>query len=113
MKYKLGCIIALLHHVRDQPKESPINPEKWAKRKIDISAKDSLEHGKTTYSAISQIIIASPSTRTHNLTAMVSLRSTSDRYDIPSKPNISIRTANRYGPILTAPYFWSHGEWRP
>ncbi|HZJ35178.1 MAG TPA: DUF3124 domain-containing protein [Gillisia sp.] len=61
----------------DNPKEiSSFDPVKWEKRRIDISQKDSLETGKTYLSIYSQIYSVTEH-KTHNLTAMVSLRNTS------------------------------------
>lgn len=61
----------------DNPKEiSSIDPVKWKKRMVDISQKDSLEVGKTYLSIYSQIYSLTEH-KTHNLTAMVSLRNTS------------------------------------
>ena len=56
---------------------SSINPENWSKRKNNISQKDSLEYGKSYLSIYSQIYSISEH-KTHNLTAMISLRNTSD-----------------------------------
>ncbi|MGB5555918.1 MAG: DUF3124 domain-containing protein [Flavobacteriaceae bacterium] len=62
----------------DEKKEmSSINPENWSKRKADISKMDSLEYGKSYLSIYSQIY-SQTEHKTHNLTAMVSLRNTSD-----------------------------------
>tara|TARA_R110002073_G_scaffold4213_1_gene27929 strand:+ start:69077 stop:69538 length:462 start_codon:yes stop_codon:yes gene_type:complete len=61
----------------ESPKEySSVNPVNWEKRTIDISQKDSLEFGRTYLSSYSQIYSMSEH-RTHNLTAMASLRNTS------------------------------------
>jgi hypothetical protein len=61
----------------DNPNEiSSFNPVKWNKRMVDISQKDSLEVGKTYLSIYSQIYSVTEH-KTHNLTAMVSLRNTS------------------------------------
>jgi hypothetical protein len=77
-----------------QEKEiSSINPENWSKRKITLSAKDSLEYGKSYLSIYSQIY-SSTEHKTHNLTAMVSLRNTSDIDTIY---------------LLKAEYFDTHG----
>jgi hypothetical protein len=56
---------------------SSINPENWSKRTANLIAKDSLEYGKSYLSIYSQIYSMSEH-KTHNLTAMVSLRNTSD-----------------------------------
>jgi hypothetical protein len=78
----------------EQEKEiSSINPENWSKRKVTINAKDSLEYGKSYLSIYSQIY-SSTEHKTHNLTAMVSLRNTSD-------------TDTIY--LLKAEYFDTHG----
>jgi len=55
---------------------SSLNPVNWETRSIDISQKDSLEFGRTYLSSYSQIYSMSEH-RTHNLTAMASLRNTS------------------------------------
>ncbi|WP_435415496.1 DUF3124 domain-containing protein [Polaribacter aestuariivivens] len=72
---------------------SSVNEENWSKRKIDISKKDSLEYGKSYLSIYSQIYSVSEH-KTHNLTAMISLRNVSD-------------TDSIY--ILKAKYFDTHG----
>ncbi|WP_067144767.1 DUF3124 domain-containing protein [Pseudotamlana agarivorans] len=59
-----------------QQQVSSIHPENWSKRTIDISHKDSLQVGASYLSIYSQIFSLSES-KTHNLTAMVSLRNTS------------------------------------
>ncbi|PKQ65820.1 hypothetical protein BZG02_02110 [Labilibaculum filiforme] len=56
---------------------SSVNPENWIKRSIDISNMDSLEYGKSYLSIYSQIYSKSEH-KTHNLTAMASMRNTSD-----------------------------------
>ncbi|GEQ85850.1 hypothetical protein ULMS_13580 [Patiriisocius marinistellae] len=56
---------------------SSYNSENWSKRAINISAKDSLEYGKSYLSVYSEIYSISEH-RKHGLTAMVSLRNTSD-----------------------------------
>ncbi|SHJ41538.1 DUF3124 domain-containing protein [Pseudozobellia thermophila] len=84
----LGCDL--------EPKKeiSSFNPENWSKRKIDISQKDSLDHGKSYLSIYSQIYSLSEH-KTHNLTAMVSMRNTSDQDTIY---------------LLKAEYFDTHGH---
>ena len=79
MKEKLvGLIIVLALIACNNPKEiSSINPENWTKRMLDITQKDSLEYGKSYLSIYSQIYSMSEH-KTHNLTAMISLRNTSD-----------------------------------
>ena len=56
---------------------SSINPENWSKRSVDLSKKDSLEYGKSYLSVYSQIYSFSQHQK-FNLTAMISLRNTSD-----------------------------------
>lgn len=68
---------------------SSIDSENWSKRKMDISSKDSLEYGKTYLSIYSQIYSLTEH-KTHNLTAMASLRNTSD------KDTIFLLSANYY-----------------
>ena len=69
--------LSLLSCNNKQKEVSSINTENWSKRMIDISLKDSLEIGKSYLSIYSQIYSLSEH-KTHNLTAMVSLRNTSD-----------------------------------
>ncbi|MCB0382690.1 MAG: DUF3124 domain-containing protein [Psychroserpens sp.] len=57
---------------------SSIHPENWTKRAIKINSTDSLISGKTYLSVYSQIYSQSEH-KTHNLTAMVSLRNTSTK----------------------------------
>ena len=73
---------------------SSINPENWNKRSANISAKDSLEYGKSYLSIYSQIYSISEH-KTHNLTAMVSMRNTSDLDTVY---------------LLKATYFDTHGS---
>ncbi|OBX21756.1 MULTISPECIES: DUF3124 domain-containing protein [Bizionia] len=68
--------------------------ENWNKRHKDINPKDSLEHGKTYLSIYSQIYSMSQH-KTHNLTAMASMRNTSDSDTIY---------------IVSAKYYDSHGQ---
>ncbi len=78
MKQLIYIFIATLTMMAcDNPKEiSSFDPVKWEKRMMDISQKDSLEVGKTYLSIYSQIYSVTEH-KTHNLTAMVSLRNTS------------------------------------
>lgn len=62
---------------QQQNEISSINPENWSKRKVALSQNDSLEYGKSYLSIYSQIYSTSEH-KTHNLTAMASLRNTSD-----------------------------------
>ena len=79
MKTKILSIIALILILSCNEKKevSSVNPENWSKRAANLSLKDSLEYGKSYLSIYSQIYSMSEH-KTHNLTAMVSLRNTSD-----------------------------------
>lgn len=70
-------IVFLLVGCNSNTEISSINPENWTKRTANISAMDSLEYGKSYLSIYSQIYNLSEH-KTYNLTAMVSLRNTSD-----------------------------------
>ncbi|MFC4690477.1 DUF3124 domain-containing protein [Dokdonia genika] len=61
----------------EQPQVSSVNPENWGARTARIPTSDTLAVGKTYLSIYSQIFSYSEH-KTHNLTAMVSLRNTSD-----------------------------------
>jgi len=61
----------------EQPQVSSVNPENWGARTATIPTGDTLAVGKTYLSIYSQIFSYSEH-KTHNLTAMVSLRNTSD-----------------------------------
>lgn len=74
----ISIIIAFILLSCQETKEiSSINPENWSKRIANIKATDTLELGKSYLSIYSQIYSISEHA-THNLTAMVSLRNTSD-----------------------------------
>lgn len=73
---------------------SSIDPENWNKRRSEINPLDSLEFGKSYLSVYSQIYSHSEH-RTHNLTAMISMRNTSDKDTIY---------------LLHAMYFDTHGN---
>ncbi|QLG46880.1 DUF3124 domain-containing protein [Costertonia aggregata] len=79
MKFQYALVILFFGITSCQEKDmiSSKNSEDWSKRSIDISNKDSLEYGKSYLSIYSQIYSLSQH-KTHNLTAMVSLRNTSD-----------------------------------
>jgi hypothetical protein len=72
---------------------SSINPENWSKRQVSLNSKDSLVHGKSYLSIYSQIYSSSEH-KTHNLTAMASLRNTSEKDTVY---------------LLKAEYFDTHG----
>ncbi|TXE06058.1 DUF3124 domain-containing protein [Seonamhaeicola algicola] len=85
----------LVYNCEEKKQISSINPDNWAKRHIaNLSATDSLEYGKSYLSIYSQIYSLTEN-KTHNLTAMVSLRNTSD-------------TDTIY--ILNAQYYDTHGK---
>ncbi|RKR12902.1 uncharacterized protein DUF3124 [Maribacter vaceletii] len=73
---------------------SSVATENWTKRAASTSVKDSLEYGKSYLSIYSQIYSLSEHKR-HNLTAMVSLRNTSDKDTIY---------------LLNSKYFDTHGK---
>ena len=89
----LSFVTITLFGCMEEKEISSINPENWSKRKITLNTKDSLEYGKSYLSIYSQIYSSSEH-KTHNLTAMVSLRNTSDLDTIY---------------ILKAEYFDTHG----
>ncbi|WP_445734465.1 DUF3124 domain-containing protein [Mariniflexile sp.] len=90
----LILFIALLFACNERNEISSINPENWSKRTANLNTKDSLESGKSYLSIYSQIYSLSEH-KTHNLTAMVSLRNTSDLDTIY---------------ILKAEYYDTHGK---
>jgi hypothetical protein len=95
LKYISVILLLLLTLGCEEKQEiSSINPENWSKRTADLSAKDSLEYGKSYLSIYSQIYSMSEH-KTHNLTAMVSLRNTSDLDTIY---------------VLRAEYYDTHGK---
>jgi hypothetical protein len=77
IKYLSILLVMVLFSCTEKKEISSINQENWAKRAANISDKDSLEHGKSYLSIYSQIYSMSEH-KTHNLTAMASLRNTSD-----------------------------------
>ncbi|MBT8187795.1 MAG: DUF3124 domain-containing protein [Croceitalea sp.] len=79
MRFKTYIVVFsfLLLACQQQTELSSINPENWSKRKVVLSEQDSLEYGKSYLSIYSQIYSTSEH-KTHNLTAMASLRNTSD-----------------------------------
>ncbi|MUH34392.1 DUF3124 domain-containing protein [Zobellia amurskyensis] len=94
-KYFLTLLsISLLASCMEEKEISSINSENWSQRKIDISKKDSLEYGKSYLSIYSQIYSMTEH-KTHNLTAMASLRNTSDKDTVY---------------LLKAEYFDTHGK---
>lgn len=108
IKYLAIVFITVLLSCNETKEISSINPENWSKRKIQLNSKDSLEYGKSYLAVYSQIYSLSE-LKKHNLTAMVSLRNTSEvdsiyllraeYYDTHGK---SVRTYFDY-PIFLAP----------
>ena len=77
--YILLFLIPFLFIACEQKSEPSIETSTdWVKREASLDAKDSLELGKTYLSIYSQIYSFSEH-KTHNLTALVSLRNTSDQ----------------------------------
>ncbi|MGB3144446.1 MAG: DUF3124 domain-containing protein [Maribacter sp.] len=94
-----NCVLLLLSSLfisgcAEKTEMSSVNPENWSKRKVSLQQKDSLEYGKSYLSIYSQIYSSSEH-KTHNLTAMASLRNTSDKDTIY---------------LLKAEYFDTHGK---
>jgi len=75
--YLAIVFFTLLFGCNEQKEINSIISENWSERYINLNTKDSLEFGKSYLSIYSQIYSLSEH-RTHNLTAMVSLRNTSD-----------------------------------
>ena len=76
--YTLLIILSLLILSCNKEKEvSSVDFNNWSKKHLAINTKDSLEYGKSYLSVYSQIYSVSEH-KTHSLTAMVSLRNTSD-----------------------------------
>ena len=94
LKFVSIVMILLIFSCNEKSDVSSISPENWSKRVANMSGKDSLEFGKSYLSIYSQIYSYSEQT-TYNLTAMVSLRNTSDSDTIY---------------ILRAEYYDTHGK---
>ena len=94
INYLAILLVMLLLGCNKEKEISSVNLENWYKRTADLTAKDSLEYGKSYLSIYSQIYSMSEH-KTHNLTAMASLRNTSD-------------TDSIY--ILKAFYYDTHGK---
>lgn len=96
MKMKLLFLVCIvfLTACLEKKEISSINSGNWSKRTVSPSNLDSLEFGKSYLSIYSQIYSISEH-KTHNLTAMVSLRNTSDLDTIY---------------ILKAEYYDTHGK---
>lgn len=75
--YYFSILLLLLLACEEQKEISSVDPVNWEKRAANISTGDSLLTGKTYLSIYSQIYSQSEH-KTHNLTAMVSLRNTSE-----------------------------------
>lgn len=90
----LILLIVFLYACNERKEISSINSENWSNRTANLNTKDSLEFGKSYLSIYSQIYSISEHKR-HNLTAMVSLRNTSDLDTIY---------------ILKAEYYDTHGK---
>jgi len=87
-------VILSIISCNEQPEVSSVDPENWGARTATIPTGDTLAVGKTYLSIYSQIYSYSEH-KTHNLTAMVSLRNTSD-------------TDTIY--ITSASYYDTHGK---
>lgn len=73
----LFTVLLLCSACNEKKVPSSFDQENWSKRTANLSAKDSLVAGKTYLSIYSQIRSFSEE-KTYNLTAMVSMRNTSD-----------------------------------
>lgn len=89
----LHFVLLLLFSCSNTSEMSSINPENWSKRRVALPTTDSLVHGKSYLSIYSQIY-SSSERKTHNLTAMVSLRNVSEKDTVF---------------LLKAEYFDTHG----
>ncbi|WP_405605509.1 DUF3124 domain-containing protein [Polaribacter sp. Asnod1-A03] len=77
-KYILLFVFSILIFACNKDKEvSSTDFKTWSKRHLTTQLKDSLEYGKSYLSIYSQIYSVSEH-KTHSLTAMVSMRNTSD-----------------------------------
>ncbi len=97
MKTIVICLLlsfACLISCNEMQDPDDYHAENWNKRRKDINPKDSLEYGKTYLSIYSQIYSMSQH-KTHNLTAMASMRNTSDLDTIY---------------IISAKYYDDHGK---
>lgn len=94
MKYLSIITIILLLGCKEQKETSYIHSENWSNRAIKLSTIDSLEFGKSYLSIYSQIYSVTQH-KTHNLTAMVSMRNTSESDTIY---------------LLRAEYYDTHGK---
>lgn len=95
MKYPiLFLLVTIFSCTTTKEESSSKNVENWSKRTIVLDSNKKLEYGKSYLSIYSQIFSFSEH-KTHNLTAMVSLRNISD-------------TDTIY--ILKAEYYDSHGK---
>lgn len=94
IKYLNIIIVVLLCSCEEKKGISSINPENWSERSINLTSKDSLEYGKSYLSIYSQIYSITENS-THNLTAMASIRNTSDLDTIY---------------LLKAEYYDTHGK---
>ncbi|MGB3606157.1 MAG: DUF3124 domain-containing protein [Psychroserpens sp.] len=95
MKNTLIIIVLSLFIINCDSKQDydVIHSENWNKRQINLNAKDSLAYGKSYLSIYSQIYSLYQH-KTHNLTAMASLRNVSDQDSVY---------------ILSAKYYDTHG----
>lgn len=107
--YYFSILLLLLLACEEQKEISSVDPVNWKKRAADLSKKDSLLKGKTYLSIYSQIYSQSEH-KTHNLTAMVSLRNTSESDTIYVEKAAYFGTSGQLlrtyfdKPIYLAPY---------
>lgn len=97
MRHIFICLLlsfACLVSCNEKPDPDEYHAENWNKRRLDINPKDSLDSGKTYLSIYSQIYSMSQHKK-HNLTALASMRNTSDVDTIY---------------IVSAKYYDAHGK---
>jgi hypothetical protein len=94
ISYLAILLVMLILGCNKEKEISSFNPENWYNRATNLNAKDPLEYGKSYLSIYSQLY-SMPEHKTHNLTAMASLRNTSE-------------TDSIY--ILKAFYYDTHGK---
>ncbi|MGY0392616.1 DUF3124 domain-containing protein [Bizionia sp. KMM 8389] len=90
----LFLVFLSLFSCNEKHNAETFDSENWNKRSVVLNPKDSLETGKTYLSIYSQIYSMSQH-KTHNLTAMASIRNTSD-------------TDTIY--VVSAKYYDAHGQ---
>ncbi|WP_422860733.1 DUF3124 domain-containing protein [Flagellimonas sp. S174] len=94
LNFKLVLGLLLIWSCSENVQRKKLKIQNWSDRAIEIKGKDSLEHGKSYLSIYSQIYSLTQE-KTHNLTAMASLRNLSGSDTIY---------------LLKAEYYDTHGK---